>query len=36
MRKYEPDPVYLLMVEQEAVKFLDELDAAFDQFVTAA
>lgn len=36
MRKYEPTPEYMAEVEAAAVKFLDELDAMFDQFVTAA
>ena len=34
MRKYTPTPEYLAEVEAAAVKFLDELDAAFDQFVS--
>ncbi len=36
MRKYEPSPEYLFEVEAAAVKFLDELDAMFDAFVSAA
>lgn len=36
MRKYEPSAEYLATVETAAIKFLDELDAAFDQFVSAA
>lgn len=36
LRKFEPDAEYLAKVEAEAVKFLDELDAAFDLFVTRA
>lgn len=36
MRKYEPSAEELAAVEAAAVKFLDELDAAFDQFVSVA
>ncbi len=36
MRKYEPSAEYLAEVEAAAVKFLDELDAMFDAFVSAA
>jgi hypothetical protein len=36
MRKFIPTEEYLKLVETEAIKFLDELDNAFDQFVTAA
>jgi hypothetical protein len=36
MRKYEPTPEELAKVEAAAVKFLDELDALFDAFVSAA
>lgn len=36
MRKYEPTVEELARVEAEAIKFLDELDAMFDQFVSAA
>ena len=35
MRKYEPTDDYMAEVEAAAVKFLDELDAMFDQFVSA-
>jgi hypothetical protein len=36
MRKYVPTAEYLAEVEAAAVKFLDELDAMFDAFVSAA
>jgi putative phage-type endonuclease len=36
MRKYAPSAEELAAVEAAAIKFLDELDAMFDQFVTAA
>lgn len=36
MRKYEPTEEELLTVEAAAIKFLDELDVMFDQFVSAA
>lgn len=36
MRKYEPTDEYLREVEGEARKFLDELEAMFDRFVSAA
>ena len=36
MRKYEPTTEELRRVEDYAVRFLTELDNAFDQFVTAA
>lgn len=36
MRKFEPTQEYLRMVEDYAVRFLGELDEAFDQFVTKA
>lgn len=35
LRKFVPSQEYLDRVRSEAVKFLDELDAMFDQFVTA-
>lgn len=36
MRKYVPTAEYMALVEAAAIKFLDELDAAFDAFVSAA
>lgn len=36
VRKFVPSAEYMAEVEAAAVKFLDELDAAFDQFVSAA
>lgn len=36
LRKYEPTAEELATVEAAAIKFLDELDAMFDQFVQAA
>jgi putative phage-type endonuclease len=36
LRKYEPTPEEMAAVEAAAVQFLDELDAMFDLFVTAA
>ena len=36
MRRYEPEPEYMEKVQAEAIKFLDELDAMFDTFVSAA
>lgn len=36
MRKYTPTDEYLREVEDAAKRFLDELDAMFDQFVSAA
>ncbi len=36
LRKYEPTVEELARVESAAVKFLDELDAMFDQFVSVA
>ncbi len=36
MRKFEPTPAYMAEVEAAAVKFLDELDAMFDAFVSCA
>ena len=36
MRKYVPEPEYMAEVAAAAIKFLDEVDAMFDQFVSAA
>ena len=36
LRKYEPTAEEMKRVEEHAVKFLDELDLMFDQFVQAA
>jgi putative phage-type endonuclease len=36
LRKYEPTREELMRVEGAAIRFLDELDNAFDQFVEAA
>lgn len=36
MRKYEPGADELAVVEAAAIRFLDELDEMFDQFVTRA
>lgn len=36
MRKYEPTAEEMKRVEEHAIRFLDELDALFDQFVCAA
>ena len=35
MRRYEPTQDYRELVEQQAIKFLDELDEMFDRFVSS-
>lgn len=36
MRKFQPEPEYLVKVQEAAVQFLAELDDMFDQFINAA